>query len=546
MRFIRLLFAVIMIAVGASSHAADKRFTLVIDAGHGGHDSGAKGSKAYEKNINLSVALAFGRYVERNCPDVRVVYTRKTDVFVPLYERAEIANRNKANLFISVHTNALPGGKVARGFETYTLGDGRSHGKQMNLDVAKRENSVILLEKDYRQHYVGYDPNSPESNIMFEFVQDHNMQQSVAFAKMLQRSVCSMAGRPDKGVHQDNFAVLRLTSMPACLIELGFITTADEERVLTDAASVDKIARGIYNAFAEYKNKQNLSAEIPYKAQSVILPADDSSSGTATRADAPTAGSTPTATADSSHTSLVAEHSGADMAIPTPVASDRPAKNTRSTARRAADTPQTHRETSPTRRTTPQKRREAPQPATGDDGIIMFDETGGKGYAHINQAADSTAAAPADNSTAHQRTAAKAKAHTDSTAMAAYDSKPQAADGKRKAADSNPQATSRKPQHEAEAAARTGVPVFKIQILVASRKLKEGDSLLKGLSGCSHYTENGSYKYTYGESANYNEIYRLRKTIIEKFPSCFIIAFKDGNKMDVNAAIREFKQNRNK
>ena len=125
MRFIRLLFAVIMIAVGASSHAADKRFTLVIDAGHGGHDSGAKGSKAYEKNINLSVALAFGRYVERNCPDVRVVYTRKTDVFVPLYERAEIANRNKANLFISVHTNALPGGKVARGFETYTLGDGR-------------------------------------------------------------------------------------------------------------------------------------------------------------------------------------------------------------------------------------------------------------------------------------------------------------------------------------------------------------------------------------------------------------------------------------
>lgn len=546
MRFIRLLFAVIMIAVGASSHAADKRFTLVIDAGHGGHDSGAKGSKAYEKNINLSVALAFGRYVERNCPDVRVVYTRKTDVFVPLYERAEIANRNKANLFISVHTNALPGGKVARGFETYTLGDGRSHGKQMNLDVAKRENSVILLEKDYRQHYVGYDPNSPESNIMFEFVQDHNMQQSVAFAKMLQRSVCSMAGRPDKGVHQDNFAVLRLTSMPACLIELGFITTADEERVLTDAASVDKIARGIYNAFAEYKNKQNLSAEIPYKAQSVILPADDSGNGTATRAAYKADDSTPAATADTSRMPLVAEHSGADMAIPTPVASDRPAKSTRDTARRATDTPPTHRETSQTRRATQQTRRDTPQPATGDDGIIMFDETGGKGYAHINQAADSTAAAPADTHTAHRRAAVKAETHADSTAMADADSKPQTADDRQKAADSKPQATSRKPQPEAGTAAKAGVPVFKIQILVASRKLREGDPLLKGLSGCSHYTENGSYKYTYGESANYNEIYRLRKTIIEKFPSCFIIAFKDGNKMDVNAAIREFKQNRNK
>ena len=546
MRFIRLLFAVIMIAVGASSHAADKRFTLVIDAGHGGHDSGAKGSKAYEKNINLSVALAFGRYVERNCPDVRVVYTRKTDVFVPLYERAEIANRNKANLFISVHTNALPGGKVARGFETYTLGDGRSHGKQMNLDVAKRENSVILLEKDYRQHYVGYDPNSPESNIMFEFVQDHNMQQSVAFAKMLQRSVCSMAGRPDKGVHQDNFAVLRLTSMPACLIELGFITTADEERVLTDAASVDKIARGIYNAFAEYKNKQNLGAEIPYKAQSVILPADDSGSGTATRAAYKADDSTPAATADSSRMPLVAEHSGADMAIPTPVASDRPAKSTRGTTRRTTNTPSTHRETSQTRRATQQTRRDTPQPATGDDGIIMFDETGGKGYAHINQAADSTAAAPADTHTARRRAAVKAETRTDSTAMADADSKPQTAGDRQKAADSKPQATSRKPQPEAGTAAKAGVPVFKIQILVASRKLREGDPLLKGLSGCSHYTENGSYKYTYGESANYNEIYRLRKTIIEKFPSCFIIAFKDGNKMDVNAAIREFKQNRNK
>ena len=546
MRFIRLLFAVIMIAVGASSHAADKRFTLVIDAGHGGHDSGAKGSKAYEKNINLSVALAFGRSVERHCPDVKAVYTRKTDVFVPLYERAEIANRSKANLCIAVPTNALPGGKVARGSETYTLGDGRSHGKQMNLDVAKRENSVILLEKDYRQHYVGYDPNSPESNIMFEFVQDHNMQQSVAFAKMLQRSVCSMAGRPDKGVHQDNFAVLRLTSMPACLIELGFITTADEERVLTDAASVDKIARGIYNAFAEYKNKQNLSAEIPYKAQSVILPADDSGSGTATRAAYKADDSTPAATADSSRMPLVAEHSGADMAIPTPVASDRPAKSTRGTARRAANTPPTHRETSQTRRATQQTRRDTPQPATGDDGIIMFDETGGKGYAHINQAADSTAAAPADTHTARRRAAVKAETHADSTAMADADSKPQTADDRQKAADSNPQATSRKPQHEAGTAAKASVPVFKIQILVASRKLREGDPLLKGLSGCSHYTENGSYKYTYGESANYNEIYRLRKTIIEKFPSCFIIAFKDGNKMDVNAAIREFKQNRNK
>lgn len=132
------------------SVGANKKFTLVIDAGHGGKDTGAPGTYSKEKDINLRISLAFGRYVERNCPDVRVVYTRKTDVFVPLYERAEIANRVKADLFVSVHTNAVKGSNTIRGFETYTLGDGSSHATKTNLEVAKRENSVILLEKDYQ------------------------------------------------------------------------------------------------------------------------------------------------------------------------------------------------------------------------------------------------------------------------------------------------------------------------------------------------------------------------------------------------------------
>ena len=140
--------------------AANDRFTLVIDPGHGGNDAGALGNFSKEKNINLKVALAFGRLVERNCPDVKVVYTRKTDVFVPLHERAHIANRNKADLFVSIHTNALPKGKRSRGLETYTLG---MHRVDDNFDVAKRENSVILIEKDYQQHYEGFDPRSSES-----------------------------------------------------------------------------------------------------------------------------------------------------------------------------------------------------------------------------------------------------------------------------------------------------------------------------------------------------------------------------------------------
>lgn len=215
------------------------------------------------------MALAFGRYVEKNCPDVKVIYTRKTDVFVPLHKRADIANKNKADVFISIHTNALPAGRIARGLETYTMGMRRSNEK---LSAAQRENAVITFESDYKQRYEGYDPNSPESAIMFEFIHDKNMAKSVELARLVQKNVCSIASRPDKGVKQDVFLVLRETSMPACLIELGFITTPDEERMLNEQASVDNIARGIYNAFAKYKNDNSTGFTVPYEATSSTQP----------------------------------------------------------------------------------------------------------------------------------------------------------------------------------------------------------------------------------------------------------------------------------
>lgn len=257
-----LCLIIVMMAAPVVGMNANDRYVLVIDAGHGGRDAGAMGAFSKEKDINLNVALAFGRYVENNCPDVKVIYTRKTDVFIPLMERANIANKNKADLFVSIHTNALPGGKQAYGLETYTLG---MHRAGDNLDVAKRENAVILIEKDYKQRYEGFDPNSSESYIMFELMQDKNMANSVDMAKMVQNEVCKLAGRPDKGVHQAGFLVLRETSMPSCLIELGFITTPSEEQLLNNAESIDKIAKGIYLAFVRYKDKYNRRVVIPYK-----------------------------------------------------------------------------------------------------------------------------------------------------------------------------------------------------------------------------------------------------------------------------------------
>ena len=536
MKSIRILLMTIMIAVGAFACAASKSFTLVIDAGHGGHDSGAKGAMSYEKNINLKVALAFGKYVERNCPDVKVVYTRKTDVFVPLYERAEIANRNKANLFVSVHTNALPKGRISRGFETYTLGDGRSHGTKTNLDVAKRENSVIFMEKDYKQHYVGYDPNSPESNIMFEFVQDHNMQQSVAFAKLLQQNVCSLAGRVNKGVHQDNFAVLRLTSMPACLIELGFITTPDEEQALNNPTVVDKIARGIYNAFADYKNRQAGGLTVPFKAEADKLPAEDLPKQAAVEQPTEQMLEQPREQAQE----LPKELKEKEQEQPKVQARQQPKVQARQQAKQPA-----------------RKQSKAPAndlPVT-HDGIIVFDEgptrrmeTPAEAAAVVKEFAPD--AKPDKNVEAKAESKPEAKAESkpevkvESKPMVKAESKPEVK------AESKPEVkTVKKPESKPEAKADnatmdSSLPVFKIQIMVCHNKLKEGDRQLKGLKGCDYYQENGDWKCTYGASNNYNEIARMRKQILNLFPSCFIIAFKNGEKMNVNQAIKEFMQNK--
>ena len=186
----KILSIVFVLSLALTVGAAGKNFVLVIDAGHGGKDAGATGAFSKEKTINLNVALAFGRYVEQNCPDVKVIYTRKTDVFVTLEGRATIANRNKADLFVSIHTNALEKGRISRGLETYTLG---MHRASDNLDVAMRENSVIEIENDYKQRYKGFDPKSSESYIIFELMQDQHMSQSVEMAKLVQQKVCSTA-----------------------------------------------------------------------------------------------------------------------------------------------------------------------------------------------------------------------------------------------------------------------------------------------------------------------------------------------------------------
>ncbi len=234
-------------------HVAAKEFVVVIDAGHGGHDPGAIGKISKEKNINLKVALKLGNLIKQNCKDVRVVYTRSRDIFIPLDRRAKIANDAKADLFISIHTNALAKNRTAQGPSTWTLGLAKSDD---NLEVAKRENAVILYENDYETRYSGFNPNSAESYIIFEFMQDKYMSQSVHLASLVQQQFKNRCKRVDRGVHQAGFLVLKASAMPSILVELGFISTPAEERYLNSDAGTSNLAEGIYHAFMTYKREQ--------------------------------------------------------------------------------------------------------------------------------------------------------------------------------------------------------------------------------------------------------------------------------------------------
>ena len=229
--------------------AQDARFTVVLDAGHGGHDPGAMSSSSREKDINLAVVMDLGAIIEQKFKDVKVIYTRKTDKYLTLQERADVVNNHHADLFICIHTNASPSSS-AYGAETFTLGLAKT---RANLDVAMRENSVILLEEDYRTKYKGFDPNSVDSYIMFEFMQDKYIDKSIDFSSTIQKQFVNYCQRTDRGVRQAGFWVLHRSACPSVLVELGFISNPAEERYLTSEQGQKEMSTAIFNAFVDYK-----------------------------------------------------------------------------------------------------------------------------------------------------------------------------------------------------------------------------------------------------------------------------------------------------
>ncbi len=246
----RLIFSLFLVLVAVVVGAKD--FTVVIDAGHGGKDPGALSAngKIREKDITLKVALMVGESIEKKYPEVKVLYTRKTDVFVGLNDRAHMANKADADLFISIHVNAAQN-RSAKGAETYTLGVEEAR-TERNLEIAKRENGVILLEDDHEKTYANFNPNSPESYIIFEYMQSEFVKESIHIASYVQENFANDANRLDRGVRQAGFLVLNATSMPSILVELGYISNAEEAKYLASASAQQRLSTCISKAFDKY------------------------------------------------------------------------------------------------------------------------------------------------------------------------------------------------------------------------------------------------------------------------------------------------------
>lgn len=375
--------------------AKEKTFTVVIDAGHGGKDPGARGTVINEKAINLAVALKLGSLISEKHSDVKVIYTRKTDVFIELDERANIANRNKADLFISIHTNAVKRGSSVSGTETYTLGLARS---DENLEVAMRENSAILLEDNYLQKYEGFDPKSSESYIIFEFMQNKHMEQSISLASEVQKCFTS-AKRNNRGVRQAGFLVLRKTSMPSILVELGYISNPAEERFMKTKDGQDKLATAIYNAFTKYKweyDRKRGALSGNASAAPVLQVVDDQES-------------------------------------------------------------------------------------------VVTAPPGSEEYIRQKNKAEEI------------KTVRQSKSATPEAQMATQ--------------------------------VKKGQTVYKIQILTSDKKLSPNSKLFKGYKNVDCFVEKGIYKYTYGETTNFDSIRKMRRQVAKDFKDAFIVAFKDGKKV---------------
>lgn len=463
-RYIQLFFTLLAImltgfSLQAKNAAASDDFVVVIDAGHGGHDTGAVDNGGKEKEINLGVSLKLGEMIKKNMKGVKVVYTRSDDTFKSLQERADIANNAKGNLFISIHTNSVDKSNRNRttvaGASVYALG---LHKDENNMRVARRENAVIQLESNYEKKYQGFDPDKDESYIIFEMAQKKNLSKSIRFAHDVQKQLVSTADRKDRGVHQAGFWVLWATSMPAVLVELDFICNPNSANFITSEEGQTKMAKAIFNAFKNYEQRERLISGQPIRPQQAE---DLEEPGNSTEA------------------LLASNVQSGKSGVRT--------HNTDNSSRKSVPAKRRRRNLQAKQLSDSREVETASIPLHSDDEWIAAAEE--KQEEKIEEPAPQTP----------EKKGKKAKT------------------AKKKEEKSNRDKSRHKSKVE------KFQTVYSIQILASSDKLRPSDPRFHGLSPISMFRENNLYKYTYGTKESKAEIESLLKKIRKDFPDAFVI-----------------------
>ena len=478
-----------------------KQFTVVLDPGHGGKDPGAVGKKGQEKNINLNVALAVGKMITDKHPDVKVVYTRQTDKYVTLQERPNIANNADGDLFISIHTNASESTK-AYGAETFTLGLSKS---QANFEVAKRENSVLLLEEGNKETYQGFDPTSPDSYIMFEFMQSKYIDQSVEIAYYIQKEFVEIK-RLDRGVRQAIFWVLHQVKMPSILVELGFITNPNEESFLISDEGQTKMATCIYSAFEKYKHE--------YDKRTITTPQIVETKTEQPEKQPQSTEKPKTTTKEKKEKSKGKE-------------SD---KNPKPTPTEKPETPSsavTYKIQVFSSRTLIPKNNSDYRKAEKYQPVTYYTENGWYKYT----CGDTHTYADAENRLKEVRQIFK------DAVLVAFEGNKKISIAEAKAKESQPKPQVAKP----EEAPQNNI-TFRIQVFSSRNEVPKDNYDMRRAQKyepVTYYTENGWYKYTCTETTSYDKAKENLKTVQATFKDAVIVAFKNNKKISINEAIEK-------
>lgn len=473
------IFLSVLLFPFAEVHA--KEFVVVIDAGHGGHDYGAVDNNANEKDINLNVALQVEALLKKNMKDVKVVLTRSDDTFRTLQERADIANKAKGDLFISIHTNSVDKTNKNRttvaGASVYTLGQQK---ESNNMNVARRENAVIQLEKNYEQKYQGFDPDKDESYIIFEMAHRKNLSKSIYLANDIEKQLVNVAGRKSRGVHQAGFWVLWATSMPAVLVELDFICNPTSASYLTSKEGEKQMGTAIYNAVKTYITREKSSSEVTPSPQQLKREEEARARQEAAAAKAQAEAEKARKEAEDAEAVLMAS---------------------------ADNTPRSHK-TSPAKQgtATTRKRRSAADAKNQDVEravIPIYKETPDLAMTNPSEAKDVKSAKDAKPA---KETAAKDSKGTKRN---------------KEVKENTSDKSSRQRTH-----AQHLVSYYSIQICATAEKIKDSDPRFCGLKPLKSFREHNLYKYTYGESSNKSEVEALLPKVRKNFPDAFIIETK--------------------